>query len=425
MKRKQIHDGTHLTLEDRKIIQAGIENSSTKADIARTIGKDATTVAKEVRKHRQLKPRNAYARPILCAKRKSCKNDCSKKCEDFEEPTCSHRDKSPGACNKCTDARTCILDKYIYDAVSADQIYRRDLVDYREGIDLTTKERDAIAEIIAPLLKKGQSVYQILSAHPEITQCEKTIYTYIESGVFKEFCIDNFSLKEQVNRKQFKNKYKKRTEKANYVGRRYSDYLRYCAENPDVPTLEMDTVYNDAQGPYLQTFLFKKTAFMIGFIHKNKTCENMATSIDTIQSQLGAELFSLLCSLLLTDRGSEFETYRLFELDKAGNSRLNMFFCDPMQSSQKPHVENNHNYVRDIIPNGYPLDSLTQADIELMFSHINSAPRRSLGDKSPFETFRFFYGNDAPIRLNIKEIQRDDVILKPQLIFSKGKKLMS
>ena len=44
MKQKP-HDCTHLTKEERKIIQAGIENGSTKAAIARTIGKDPTTVA--------------------------------------------------------------------------------------------------------------------------------------------------------------------------------------------------------------------------------------------------------------------------------------------------------------------------------------------------------------------------------------------
>ena len=420
MKSQQVHDGTHLTLEERKIIQAGIENRSTKADIARTIGKDATTVAKEIRKHRQLKPRNTYNRPVLCEKMKACPNKpCVKKCELFKEPTCNGRDKSPGACNKCCTQSKCLMDKYFYDAKAAHDEYCRDLVDYREGIDLTTKERDAIARIIAPLLKQGQSVYQILSAHPEITQCEKTIYTYIESGVFKDFGVDNFSLKEQVNRKQFKNKYKKRKEKANYEGRRYSDYLLFRAEHPDVPTLEMDTVYNNPQGPYIQTFLFEKTAFMVGFIHNDKTCETMAGGVDIIQSQLGADLFSLLCSLLLTDRGGEFETYRLFETDKTGNSRLNIFYCDPMQSSQKSHVENNHNYVRDIIPNSYPLDNLTQSDINLMFSHVNSTPRRSLGDKSPFEVFSYFYGADVPIRFNIRNIPRDEVILKPQLIYSK------
>ena len=218
MKRKQTHDGTHLTLDERKIIQAGIENNSTKADIARTIGKDATTVAKEIRKHRELKPRNTFNRPVMCAKLKTCpQKPCVTKCEFFEEPKCNRRDKSPGACNKCDKAGKCHLDKYFYNANHSYDEYRRDLVDFREGINLTTKERDGIAAIIAPLLKQGQSVYQILSAHPEIKQCEKTIYNYIGSGVFKESDVDNFSLKEQVNRKLPK-KYKKRKEIANFRG---------------------------------------------------------------------------------------------------------------------------------------------------------------------------------------------------------------
>lgn len=36
---KQIHNNKHLTLDERKIIQTGIENRSNKVDIARTIGK--------------------------------------------------------------------------------------------------------------------------------------------------------------------------------------------------------------------------------------------------------------------------------------------------------------------------------------------------------------------------------------------------
>ena len=138
MKKRQVHDCTHLTLEARKIIQAGIENGATKADIARTIGKDATTVAKEIRKHRKLKPRNTYARSVLCGRRlsKKCRKNsyCNVKCEHFEEPTCKRRDKSPGACNKCPDTKKCHLDRYYYSALTADQEYRRDLVDYREGI---------------------------------------------------------------------------------------------------------------------------------------------------------------------------------------------------------------------------------------------------------------------------------------------------
>jgi len=421
MQRKQVHDGTHLTLEERKIIQVGIENGSTKADIARTIGKDATTVAKEIRKHRTLKPRNTFNRPVMCAKLKYCQNKpCIKKCENYEEPKCNRRDKSPGACNKCDDSKNCHYDKYIYDAAKADEEYRRDLVDFREGINLTTKERDEIGGIIAPLLLQGQSVHQVLSAHPEIEQCEKTIYTYIESGVFKDLGVDNFTLKEQVNRK-LPRKYKKRKEPVNFNGRKYSDFLAFRLAHPETPTVEMDTLYNSPSGPYLQTLIFEKTGFMIGFLHNARTNEAMSAGINTLQERLGNDMFSKLCSLILTDRGSEFEMWQLFELDSNGETRLNIFYCDPMQSSQKAHVENNHNYVRDVIPNSYPMDGLTQADVDLMFSHINSTPRLSLGDKSPFEVFSFMYGLTTPSALNISPIPRDDVVLKPQLIFNRHK----
>ena len=44
--------GTHLSLENRKIIQAGIEHGATKTSIADTIGKDNSTVGKEIKQHR-------------------------------------------------------------------------------------------------------------------------------------------------------------------------------------------------------------------------------------------------------------------------------------------------------------------------------------------------------------------------------------
>ena len=38
--------------------------------------------------------------------------------------------------------------------------------------------------------------------------------------------------------------------------------------------------------------------------------------------------------------------HELFEINTStGEIRSNIFYCDAMQSSQKPHVENNHNYI--------------------------------------------------------------------------------
>jgi IS30 family transposase len=428
MRRKPKHDGTHLTLDERKIIQAGIENNATKADISRTIGKDATTVAKEIRKHRAAKPRSAAYVAPECMDKATCPNrtahprwQCTR-CKLYRPPGCNRRDKSPGACNGCPKINGCRLEKQLYNAETAHKQYQKDLVGCREGVNLTKDERSAIAEVIAPLLKQGQSVYQILSAHPEIKPCEKTIYTYINEGLFKKEGIDNFSLKEHVNRKRKKVKMKKRKEPVNYTYRTYADFMRFRDAHPNIPIVEMDTLYNTHGGPYLQTFLFERTAFMVGFLHTEKTSATMARSIDTLQARLGHDMFFKILSVLLADRGTEFEICDLFEKDATGTTRLNIFYCDPMQASQKPHVENNHNYVRDIIPNKYPIEALTQADIDLMFSHINSTPRESLGGKTPYETFSFFYGDGIPELLNIIRIERDNVILKPSLIFNKNTK---
>ena len=40
---------SHLTIDDRKKIQEGIEQHLTKVEIAKNIGKDPTTVSKEIK----------------------------------------------------------------------------------------------------------------------------------------------------------------------------------------------------------------------------------------------------------------------------------------------------------------------------------------------------------------------------------------
>lgn len=421
---KQVHDNKHLTLDERKIIQTGIESRSNKVDIARTIGKDPTTIAKEIRKHRTFKPRNQFIYPSICIHRQEC-GGCRRQCPRYEEIKCNKRDKSPGVCNKCPKITTCHLDKYFYYATTAEEEYKTDLVDFREGINMTTLEVKELANILKPLLDQGQSLYQIKSSHKEIKQCIKTLYTYIEMGVFKQYGIDNFSLKEQVNRKQFKNKYKKRKEPVNYENHKYKDYLKFKEENPEVPTTEMDTVLNSQFGPYIQTFYFENSGIMIGFIHREKTSESMAKTLDNLENKLGHDLYRELFSLILTDRGVEFEKVDLFEFNyETGEFRTNIFYCDAYQSSQKPHVENTHNYIRDIIHNDIDISNITQEDLDLMFSHINSTPRKSLKGKTPYEVFAFMFstsdnqdrGKEILNLLNIKEIKRDEVVLKPYLL---------
>lgn len=408
----------HLTLDERKAIQDGIEKRLSKTSIARSISKDPTTVSKEIKKHRTLKPRNRFNSSVICSNFKHCSKTrkyCSEDCSAYVEQTCSLRDRSIGACNHCDKISHCRLDHYFYNASNAHETYLFHLSDSRQGVNLSDSERVLIAQTIAPLLQRGQSLYQILANHPELALSAKSLYTYIEGGVFKDFGIDNFSLRRQVSMRERK-KLKKRREPINYDGHRFSDYLEFIATNPSVPTTEMDTVYNQQEGPYIQTFSFQNTGLMIGILHRKKTSESMASALDSLQELLGTDYFKLF-SLILTDRGTEFEKVSLFETNpETGQIRTNIFYCDPQTPSQKPHVENNHNYVRDILPNGRKLAGLTQQDLNLMFSHINSVPRKVLGGRTPYDVFSFFYGEEILHKMGIERISPDAVTLQPYLL---------
>lgn len=236
-------------------------------------------------------------------------------------------------------------------------------------------------------------------------------------GFFKEWGVTNLTLKRKVKRKIKRLKLKKRTESANYQGRTYADYLEYKRQNPNIPTTEMDTVYNNQSGPYIQTFIFENTCFMIGILHKHKTADSMSNALNTLQIKMSGKQFNALFQLLLTDRGTEFAKPLQFEVNTTTNKiRSKIFYCDALQSCQKPHVENNHNFVREILPNGQSWNHLTQEKIDLMFSHINSIPRKSLGGKTPYEIFTFLYGNDIANILNIQKIKKDEVTTSPRLL---------
>ena len=179
----------------------------------------------------------------------------------------------------------------------------------------------------------------------------------------------------------------------------------------------MDTVYNHQEGPYIQTFIFENTGLMIGRLKQHKTSEEMSNSLNYFQELLGDEMYQRLFGLLLTDRGSEFAKPQLFEVNtETGEIRSNIFYCDAQMPSQKPHVENNHEFIRDIILKKKSMSNLTQDKLDLMFSHINSVPRKSLGGKTPYEAFEFFYGKDTLDKFNIQKIKEDEVTLQPYLL---------
>lgn len=415
----------HLTVQERIIIEKGIENGFTKAAaIALTIGKDKSTVGKEIKKHRELVHKSSYK--INCANMKNCShNHVCVNCADFKPFTCNRRDRSPGACSGCSKYTHCRYDKYRYKADFSHKKYREDLVDSRTGINMSYEECKAMADIIVPLIKAGHSPYHIVTNHPELNISEKTLYNYIENGIFREFGLLDINLRIKTKRKITKkasNKYKKREDKKYLNGRTYDDFINYTAENKNLSVVEMDTVYNNGSTcPFMQTFKFLDYSFMFIVYQEEKTAKSMVEGVDLLEKILGEDLFSEEVAIIKTDRGSEFCDAEGFEKEENESRRTRIFYCDPMASGQKGSLENNHKEIRYICPKENDLNDLglnSQEKANLIVSHINSQSKEHLKGKSPLEVMEFM--NPALYQkfkdFGIERINKDNIVLKPYLL---------
>lgn len=425
-----------MTLDDRIIIEKGLEQHLSLRGIAMQLDKDPTTISKEIKKHRSFQQHNSFNEPKnKCALSKDCKkknicqiyapvcqrlckfcNHCNSHCKDFVPRTyhCSKLDKAPFVCNGCDKKSGCRLDKAYYKASTAHRQYKTILVESRTGINISPEKLTALDELITPLILQGQSPYMILQDHPEIPLSEKTLYNYIESGALS---VKNIDLPKKVKYKVRSSNSSGNVDKAIYEGRTYKDFQAFLKEFPDTRVTEMDTVLGcEGSHKVLLTFHFDCCSLMMAYLMDSKEARHVKAVFDSIEHDIGTFLFSTSFSLILTDRGGEFQTPDALECGEDNLIRTSIYYCDPMCSWQKPHCEKNHEYIRKICPKGNSFDDCSQEDITRMMSHINSAPRQSLGGLSPLTLAKLMLPKELLNCFGLSEIPSDEIILTPELL---------
>lgn len=207
-----------------------------------------------------------------------------------------------------------------------------------------------------------------------------------------------------------------KVDKSCRIGRTYHDFLTFLAQWPDCPVVQIDSVEGKKGGKVLLTIHFVKSEFMLAFLRERNTAFSVYEIFEKLYWELRPDRFIKIFPVLLTDNGSEFSDPLSIERDAENNPRTRVFYCDPSAPFQKGAAENNHEFIRRILPKGTSFDNLTQKDIRLMMDHINSYRRANLGDNSPYEMFRFFYGQDILDALGATFISPNDITLRPELL---------
>lgn len=422
----------HLTLSDRIAIEQGLNAGQTYTEIASSIAKDPTTISKEIRKHRTIKPHTWKARRPNCIYLRTCQiqhlckditcfkycRDCSKcysLCSLYEFHECVRISKVPYVCNACKSLNCCPKNRWIYVAKYADDAYHELLSSSREGINQEPEKMQEMDRIVSPLLKKGQSLSHIYASHGKELGCSRrTLYKYIDLRVFTA---RNGDLPRKVKYKPRKvSAIPKATKRAKKLERTYEDFTRKLQESPDTQVVEMDTVEGQKGGKVLLTLLLRSCSLMLAFLMEEKSQECVKEVLDCLTVKLGIETFRKLFPVILTDNGMEFQDTDRLECDYNGEIRTKIYYCHPNCSWQKGMIEKNHEYIRYFVPKGAPFDGYTQEDISLMMSHINNTARDSLNGCTPYQLSHLLFGSFLLENLSIIEIAPDDVMLKPALL---------
>ena len=379
----------HLTLSDRNDIQLGLERGETFKAIGHLILKDPTTVSKEVKRNRQARDSTSNNLP------------------------CPLLDKAPFVCNGCPKRRqNCGYQKIFYLAKQAQKQYEQTLVEAREGTPLNSQTFWDMDKIISDGVKKGQHIYHILKTH-NLDVSSSTVYRHIRKGYLSIAPID---LARAVKFKDRRKNNLPSIPKEAKKGRSYEDFQNYLSLNQLDYWLEMDTVMGRMGGKVLLTFNLSFCNFIFARLLDNKTALEVTKHLYDIKNTLyqADKDFFQLFPVILTDNGGEFARVDDIEMDVRGESKL--FFCDPNRSDQKGRIEKNHTLIRDILPKGTSFDNLTQEDINLVCSHVNSVKRAALNGKSAYELFAFTYGEEIPKLLGISKIPAEDVCQSSKLL---------
>ena len=429
---------TQINQDERITIQIFLERQAKLKEIADSIKKSQSSVTREIVRHSYIKPRDQYYRckndcinRAKCTKKYICTPNCrfhngkcsscgncnsDKKCKDYKKEVCPTLSKYPHVCNGCPKRNSCSLEQKYYSAKIADKEYKTLLIESRKGFNLTEDELAWLDKELGILVAdQKQSIHHACLVLKDSLPCdERTIYNLVDANMLPH--VKNIDLPRKCTLKPRKGKPKEhKVDRTCRINRTYEDFEKFCKEN-DVLVVEMDTVIGEMGGKCIITFLFKSCNLQLYYLVDDHTSQKVIDLINKLFQELGGETFSKLFEVILTDNGTEFSNPTAIEYDSDGCLRTRIFYCDPSASYQKGTCENNHEMLRRFLPKGSSFDELTQKDLDLISSHINSYKRKKLNNQSPLELFSLSYGKDILDKFGLTMIPADKVTLNLSVI---------
>lgn len=247
-------------------------------------------------------------------------------------------------------------------------------------------EKKIIEENYSPEAVLGELRVQNRAKDFSVSICIRTLYNYIDKGVFLNLTNKNLPVKRNKKRG-----YKKvRVQKRASVGTSIEERPEYIKDRKEFGHWEMDSVVGK-RGKSKNTFLVltkRKTRNEIIFKLPDHSATEVVKAVDRLEITWGS-MFSDVFKTITVDNGTEFSYFNELERSctKPDEKRTKVYYCHPYSSWERGSNENNNKMVRRIVPKGTNFDSMTDDEVLDMQIWINGYPRRIHDYHSAAELF--------------------------------------
>lgn len=319
----------HLTLAEREDIMVHWKNHVGVSEIARLIGRDKSTVSREIR-------RNGWRSPVVG--RMWC----------YRASTA--HDKSRRRAQRCRRA-----------PLMADP---------------------GRLELVARLIRDRhwspeQIEGRITIERPDLAVSDTTIYRAVHSGLLDHTLGGHKKMSARLRHNR------RRRRRGRVDGRGRITITHELAERPAIAEgrgrvgdWEGDTVAGRMGGAVLVTLVDRATGYLVGGKAPSKRAVDVSPVIE-------AALAAHTVHTLTVDRGHEFS------LGPALQEALGapIYFCQARHPWQRGTNENTNGLLREYFPKRTPLDPVSPTRIQQVYDQLNQRPRKRLGWKTPEEVY--------------------------------------
>lgn len=218
------------------------------------------------------------------------------------------------------------------------------------------------------------------------TICVTTLYSYITKGVF--LTLTNSDLPEKPKRKQQYRKVQstKRAPRGTSIEKRPGE----IDTREEFGHWEMDTVYSSKKSSKKTLLVLSERKSRQEVIERmpDRTAQSVVKALNRIERRYG-ELFPKVFKSITVDNGVEFSDVKELEGSVLHEGeRTHFYYCHPYSSYERGTNENINKMIRRRYPKGTDFGKTSTAAIKKLEDWINNYPRKLLGWKTSEMVFR-------------------------------------